>query len=654
VSARLERPAAPAPLFSAVLCGVERSADGRAAHDQAVLLASPGGRVERAPAPRLTRHGDRALQRACDGHDLLVLGAGAGASAAVEHAPIPVLVARWCLPGTDLTDTILVAVDDSPASSRAVELAGRLAAAHGGTVTILAAPLGDPACRRAIAAGRRILLRITGAAPRVLGEQPPREHAVPSAAAALTASLVVLGTDRSQSAKRMTAQIAGQVGCSVLTVPPPPAPISGRRVRRPARPRVLIAGGGIAGLETLLALHALAADRVEVTLLAPELTFVHRSIAVDRLFRRRRVRRLRLKDTAAAFGAGWRHGALDRVEAQRHRAVTKDDHELPYDVLVLAIGARPVCDWQTRGVLTYRDERDGPGYGLLLHRLREGRIDKVAFVKPAGPNWPLALYDLALMTAADCAAHERADVELSLVTPEPQPLAIFGRPVGAAVRGLLDEAGVALHTSSYGVPGRPGWLDISPGERHLPVDRIVTQPRLAGPRLRGIPCGHDGFLPADAHGRLAGLDGVFAAGDATTFPVKQGGLAAQQGDAVAEAIAATVVPAIDPQPFRPTLRGLLPTGDGRRYLRADISGAAGDDSTISEQALWWPPHGLCGRHLGRYLVGQVDCAADVLPWDERAIPVESPLDRAAPGRQRTSGELHPSSAAEHRLARSER
>jgi hypothetical protein len=147
---------------------------------------------------------------------------------------------------------------------------------------------------------------------------------------------------------------------------------------------------------------------------------------------------------------------------------------------------------------------------------------------------------------------------------------------------------------------------------------------------------------------------VFAAGDATAFPIKQGGLAAQQADAVAEAIAATVVPEVDPQPFRPTLRGLLLTGGPTRYLRADISGGAGDDSTISEQALWWPPHGLCGRYLAPYLVSQMGGPADRMPGDQRAIPVESPLDLAESGGRRTFRELHPSSTAEHRLAGSER
>ena len=217
--------------------------------------------------------------------------------------------------------------------------------------------------------------------------------------------------------------------------------------------------------------------------------------------------------------------------------------------------------------------------------------------------------------------------------PEEEPLGIFGGSASAAIRRLLARCGVTLHTGSYGIPGAPGWLDIRPGEHRLRVDRIVTEPRLVGPRLRGLPSGRDGFLHTDAHGRLAGLEGVFAAGDATGFPVKQGGLAAQQADAVAEAIAASVGVDIDPQPFRPILRGVLLTGGRARYLRADISGGAGDDSTISEEALWWPPDKIAGRYLAPYLSSQVGDAADVMPPHEHAIPIESRLDAMAPDTQ---------------------
>ena len=131
----------------------------------------------------------------------------------------------------------------------------------------------------------------------------------------------------------------------------------------------------------------------------------------------------------------------------------------------------------------------------------------------------------------------------------------------------------------------------------------------------------------------AGLDGVFAAGDATSFPVKQGGLAAQQADAVAETIAASVGVDIDPQPFRPILRGVLLTGGPPRYLRADISGRAGDDSTISGEALWWPPDKLAGRYLAPYLSRQVGDALDVMPQGEHAIPIETAIDPAVGGHQ---------------------
>jgi nucleotide-binding universal stress UspA family protein len=221
---RVEGRAETAGVFSSILCGVDRSVDSRAAHRQAELLASPAGAVEIVPAPQLTRHGAGAVHDACEGHDLLALGAGAGASAVVKHARIPVLIGRWSPLETDVTDTILVAVDDSPESRRAVELAGRLAAARGGTVTVLLAPPRNSGLQRAIAASRRILLQTTGASPTVLGEQLPRERVIPATAVAISASLVVLGTGDSENSRRTTAQIADYTESSVLTVPRPDRP----------------------------------------------------------------------------------------------------------------------------------------------------------------------------------------------------------------------------------------------------------------------------------------------------------------------------------------------------------------------------------------------------------------------------------------------
>jgi sulfide:quinone oxidoreductase len=402
------------------------------------------------------------------------------------------------------------------------------------------------------------------------------------------------------------------------------------------RPRVLIAGGGVAGLETLLALRALLGNRVDVTIVAPDVKFVNHSMAVDRPARSR-ARGLKLKDVALDLDAHWIRGAVGRVEPTRHLVVTEDRRCLAYDRLVVALGARPSREWTSRGVLTYHGGRDSSEYRLLLRQIVAGKIRKVAFVKPAGPSWPVPLYELALATAEECAANA-ADADLTFVTPESEPLEIFGLRASEAMRTLLDAHGVTLLTGSYGVPSRPGRLHISPGRRRMDVDRIVTLPRLVGPALHGLPVGRDGFIPSDRHGRVPGLDDVYAAGDATDFPIKQGGLAAQQADAVAEAIAASLGADITPEPFTPVLRGLLLAANSAHYLRADISAGA-SDSTVSDEALWWPPNRLCGRYLAPYLSRQVGFAADVMPRDEHAIPVAVEIEPKQPDAQRRFVEL---------------
>jgi sulfide:quinone oxidoreductase len=157
----------------------------------------------------------------------------------------------------------------------------------------------------------------------------------------------------------------------------------------------------------------------------------------------------------------------------------------------------------------------------------------------------------------------------------------------------------------------------------------VTQPRLAGPRPRGIPCERDGFIPTDAHGCVHGVEHVFAAGDATTFPVRQGGVAAQQADAVAQVIAASVGADIEPQPLRPVLRGLLLTGSSPRYLRADISSGA---CSFSRQSLWWPPTKLAAPYLAPYLARRAGEAVDLMPQRLRGVRVQAAAAAGTPGR----------------------
>jgi sulfide:quinone oxidoreductase len=362
--------------------------------------------------------------------------------------------------------------------------------------------------------------------------------------------------------------------------------------------KVLVAGGGVAALEAMIALRHLAEDRVQVELVAPKPEFTYRPLAVAEPFGLGDARRLDLLDIAADNGAALHLAGLRAVEPDRRRILTWDGRTLDFDVLLLAVGARPAPSIPGSVTIT------GPGYTnrfrTVLRELEERRIRRVAFAVPAGTSWPLPLYELALMTATLVAKRGLRKVELSLVTPEDAPLEIFGPRASRSVSELLAERGVTLHAASYPAEFRDGELPFIPGGA-VAVERVVSLPRLLGPEIPGIAADAQGFIPVDLHGLVQGELDVYAAGDATTCPIKQGGIAAQQADAAAEAIAARAGAGIEPKEFRPVLRGLLLTGSTPRYMRAEVSGGRGDDWEVSEHALWWPPSKVAGHWLAPYL-----------------------------------------------------
>jgi sulfide:quinone oxidoreductase len=219
------------------------------------------------------------------------------------------------------------------------------------------------------------------------------------------------------------------------------------------------------------------------------------------------------------------------------------------------------------------------------------------------------------------------DIELTIVTPEERPLGIFGPAASDALQLMLDDAGIAVETATRAEIPSSGTVVLHPHGKVLEADRIVALPVTTAIRIEGLPHDHDGFTPVDDHGRVQGADDVYAAGDGTWFPLKQGGLACQQADAAAESIAAGAGATVDPAPFKPVLRGKLLTGSRPLYMRSDISGTAGDDSKSSEHTLWWPPGKVAGAYLAPYLASRAEQGpGGIAPPIHRAhVEVESAL-----------------------------
>src|SRR6266550_601496 len=314
---------------------------------------------------------------------------------------------------------------------------------------------------------------------------------------------------------------------------------------------VLIAGAGVAGLEAALALQALAGDRVSVTLLAASSEFVYRPMTVREPFAYAAARRYSLENIARDVGAELVPDSLASVDAAQRVAHTGEGKALSYDAFILALGARAQPRYSH--ALTIDDRHLDETLHGLIQDIEGGYIRSLGYVVPPRMAWPLPIYELALMTAGR-ACDMDLEVSVSVVTPEEAPLAIFGQEASRTVQELLGKARVRTLTSSYAAVPEPQHVEISPGDRHVKADRVVALPELFGPSIRGLPLAEHGFVPVDLHSNVRGVERVYAAGDATDFAIKHGGIAAQQADAAAEAVAALAGIAIEPRRFDPEIR----------------------------------------------------------------------------------------------------
>ena len=347
---------------------------------------------------------------------------------------------------------------------------------------------------------------------------------------------------------------------------------------------VLIAGGGPAALEAALALHRLAGDRVDVTLLAPETQLTYRPLSV-----------------LAPFAAGGAPDLPARADRRRTRAspscgagsttsirtahvattVTGEHHA--YDVLLIASGARPVEPFARAtaftGSLTDQERLHG-----IVQDVEAGYVRSIAFVVPPGATWPLPLYELALMLA-DRAYEMGAKPELHFITPEAAPLALFGPEAAGQVAELLRAAGITLHPDSTAALEGP--RTVHTRDATIEADRVISLPRLEGPALPGLPADAR-RLPRHRRPRAGGrrprrlrrrrrhrLRRSSRAGSPASRPTRPPPTSPSP-----PARPST------PEPFTPVLRGLLVTEHGTLTL------GDGGDAKIAGRELTAYLHGL--------------------------------------------------------------
>jgi sulfide:quinone oxidoreductase len=349
---------------------------------------------------------------------------------------------------------------------------------------------------------------------------------------------------------------------------------------------VAIIGGGVAALEAMLALDVISYSATDVHLFSPNSRFVLKPLAVSTGLGRGEMLNFDLAKLTSTAGATFHNLSVSGVVTEDRIINLSDGSEFSYDYLIASPGTEPLP--AVPGATTYTGPAANQTVAEALETLRGQENVRVIVTMPDGASWPLPLYELALLIKDQLGPA----AAMTIVSPERSPLELFGKAAAETVAGLLRDRDIATVFGTAPSECLDGALVTGDGKR-IEADLTLALPLLTGRRIDGLPYDEKGFIPVDDLGQIEGHGREFAAGDVTSFPVKFGGIATEQADVVAAAVAAAAQRKPAPRPFAPVYRATMVTAEGLIDLGPGVKS--------SLPYAWDPAEKIHGKYLMPFL-----------------------------------------------------
>ena len=316
-----------------------------------------------------------------------------------------------------------------------------------------------------------------------------------------------------------------------------------------ARPRVVVLGGGFAGLESAFYLVHRLADRVDVTLVSDRDSFVFKPNTIYIPFGEDPGKYvIPLKDPTTKKRIRLVTDAVTGIDPDK-RKVFLEDGELVFDYVVVATGAgmRPeevpglkehaLTVWEPEEMVRLRE-----GLWRLVHQGNHGSHFDLLFLVPPNNRCSGPLYEMCLMTDTWLRREgAREPIRITWATYEQSFLQAFGPRLDTVVKDEFEERDIEGFHGWFVTGVEPGFVHFQNGERRR-YDLLVSfPPYVARVPYPTLPIDDRGFIRVEPDSRrVKKHDRIFAAGDAADFPIKQAFLALLQGDAAADHIASEI------------------------------------------------------------------------------------------------------------------
>ena len=353
------------------------------------------------------------------------------------------------------------------------------------------------------------------------------------------------------------------------------------------------------GLETLVALRSLVGHRVALTLVAPQDDFTVRALEVLEPFglghRRSATRSPRWRPTSTRPSSTTRSRASS---ATTESCICSPAMSCVYDRLVLAVGAFPypayehgVCFTRAHDAEAFDDVvADLRGRSGRAHRDRRAAgVHVDACPRTSWRSWSRRL--------------PRRD-ELTLVTPEHEPLSAFGAPAAEldARQRCERPASSCSRASRPTVPASDRRAAL--GRRQADVRPRRAPPASSGPNSPGVPCDANGFVLVDDVFRVPRRRRRVRRRrrDGRHVQARRPGRTAGGRRRRAHRLAGGRRASPAPVPSRPAR-----TPADRRRAPATCAPSRPGGATsaeVSDQCLWWPPSKVAARWLTPWLAAR--------------------------------------------------
>lgn len=346
-----------------------------------------------------------------------------------------------------------------------------------------------------------------------------------------------------------------------------------------ATPRIVVLGGGFAGLESAFLLRSRLGDRADITVVSDRDAFLFKPNTIYIPFGGRVESLLiPLAKPAAKRRIRLLHGSVEEVDPIARR-VRAGGWEAPYDYLVIATGSGMRSE-EIPGLAEHASTIWTPGEMADLGRRLQavantataGQRRRILFAVPPNNKCAGPLYEIVMMTETWLRRRGvREHVDIEWTTVEQSYIQAFGPKLHEVVTQAFRERGIDGHTGMTLDRVDPGVARYAAGESREFDLLVAFPPYVSAVRYEGLPADDRGFLQTDADSRrVRGHDRVFAPGDAGDFPVKQAFLAFLQADVVADTIAAEVQGREAPAAFDPVSMCVMEEFDTATFAQVPL------------------------------------------------------------------------------------